>query len=242
MNSIQTLQKMRDMRLHGMAGIYDTGHTAGTYVSFSGDELLSVLIDAEWQDRENKKVERLNQYAGFRYSASLSEINYKEARTLDKDLIGRLATCQFISGRENILITGPTGVGKSFIASALGHQACAMGFKTLYFNTSKLFTKLHGARADNTLFKEISKIEKHDLLILDDFGLQSLEKRQRDILMEIIEDRHNRRSTIIASQLPVNIWHDVIGEGTIADAILDRLVHSAHRIELSGESLRKVKK
>ncbi len=242
MNSTQTLQKMRDMRLHGMAGIYDLGHTSGTYASFTADELLALLIDAEWQERENKKVERLNHSAGFRYGAGLSEINYKAARTLDKDLMGRLATCQFIEGRENILITGPTGVGKSFIASALGHQACSMGFKTLYFNTSKLFTKLNGARADNSLYKEINKIEKHDLLILDDFGLQSLEKHQRDMLMEIIEDRHNRRSTIIASQLPVNIWHDVIGEGTIADAILDRLVHSAHRIELSGESLRKVKK
>ncbi len=242
MNNTQTLQKMRALRLHGMASIYDQQLQAGAYASFTSDELLTLLIDAEWQERENKKVQRLHEQAGFRYRAHLSDISYKDARVLDKDVIGRLSTGGFIQNHENILITGPTGVGKSFIATAIGYQACALGYKTMYYNTAKLFSKLHGAKADNTLFKEITKISRQDLLILDDFGLQTLEKQQRDLLMEIIEDRHNRQSTIIASQLPVSVWHQVIGEGTIADAILDRLVHSSHRLELAGESLRKIKK
>lgn len=154
-----------------------------------------------------KKLGRLTVRAAFRYQSHLSEINYQAARDLDRELLNRLATCQFTQQKENILITGPTGVGKSFIASALGHQACAMGYQVAYYNTSKLFTWLHGARANNSLYKEIARIEKQNLLILDDFGLQNLDKAQRDLLMEIIEDRHNKKSTITASQLPVSTWY-----------------------------------
>jgi DNA replication protein DnaC len=178
----------------------------------------------------------------FRYLSHLSEVKYQAARDLDKELLTRLSSCQFIQQKENVLITGPTGVGKSFIASALGHQACSMAFKVAYYNTAKLFTRLNSAKADNSLYRKIARIEKQDLLILDDFGLQNLDKNKRDLLMEIIEDRHNKKATIIASQLPVSTWYEVIGEGIIADAILDRLVHGAHRISLSGESLRKIKK
>ena len=240
MNAQQTVEKMKSLRLHGMLQAYQS--SMDTKIQLTGDELLSILIDAEWQDRDNKRISRLTQGAGFRYTSNLSEVNYQAARELNKDLLARLATGQFIEQKENLLITGPTGVGKSFLASALGHQACSLGYKTAYYNTAKLFTRLHGARADNSLYKEIARIEKQDLLILDDFGLQNLDKPQRDLLMEIIEDRHNKKSTIIASQLPVSAWYEVIGEGTIADAILDRLVHAAHRLNLSGESLRKMKK
>lgn len=240
MNAQQTVEKMKSLRLHGMLQAYQS--SMETKVQLTADELLSILIDAEWQDRDNKRISRLTQGAGFRYTSNLSEVNYQAARELNKDLLARLATGQFIEQKENVLITGPTGVGKSFLASALGHQACSLGYKTAYYNTAKLFTRLHGARADNSLYKEIARIEKQDLLILDDFGLQNLDKPQRDLLMEIIEDRHNKKSTIIASQLPVSAWYEVIGEGTIADAILDRLVHAAHRLNLSGESLRKMKK
>ncbi len=151
----------------------------------------------------------------------------------------RLAGCDFIRKKENIIITGATGAGKSYLASALGHQACSAGFKVLYYNIAKLFTKLKMLKADATDIKEKEKIEKHDLLILDDFGLQRLDTENRLNLMEIIEDRHGRKSTIITSQLPVNQWHEVIAEPTIADAILDRIVHTAHRIELKGSSMRK---
>ena len=242
MNTQQTLEKMKSLRLHGMSLAYSSSIESQAHVQLTADELLSMLIDAEWQDRSNKKVARLTVSAAFRYLSHLSEINYQAARDLDRELLNRLASCQFIQQKENVLVTGPTGVGKSFIASALGQQACAMGYRVAYYNTSKLFTRLHCARADNSLYKEIARIEKQDLLILDDFGLQNLDKPQRDLLMKIKEDRHNKKSTIIASQLPVSTWYEVIGEGTIADVILDRLVHGAHRISLSGESLRKVKK
>ena len=145
----------------------------------------------------------------------------------------------FIRKKENLLITGPTGVGKSYIASAIGHQCCQMGFKTLYFNTQKLIARLRLLKADGSYAREIAKIERYDLLILDDFGLQLFDNESRMALMEIIEDRHGRKSTIIASQLPIAKWYEVIGESTIADAILDRMIHTAHRIELKGESRRK---
>jgi DNA replication protein DnaC len=199
MNTQQTLEKMKSLRLHGMSLAYSSSMESQGHLQLTADELLSMLIDAEWKERSNKKVARLTVGAAFRYLSHLSEINYQAARDLDRDLVNRLATCQFIQQKENILITGPTGVGKSFIASALGQQACAMGYKVAYYNTSKLFTRLHGAKADNSLYKEIARIEKQDLLILDDFGLQNLDKQQRDLLMEIIEDRHNKKSTICIS-------------------------------------------
>lgn len=151
----------------------------------------------------------------------------------------RMAECTFIGRKENLLITGSTGIGKSFIASAIGNQACNLGFKVHYANTTKLFTRLKMAKADGSYIREFAKMERQDLLILDDFGLQPLDASNRSVLMEIIEDRHGNRSTIITSQLPVAQWYEVIGEQTIADAILDRIVHDAHRMELVGESIRR---
>jgi len=153
----------------------------------------------------------------------------------------RFAECTYIRKQENILITGSTGIGKSHIATALGHQACTLGFKVYYANMAKLFSKLKMGKADGSYIREISRIERQDLLILDDFGLLPIDNQNRSALMEIIEDRHKKASMIITSQLPVNLWHEVIGEKTIADAILDRIVHDGHRIELKGESLRKTR-
>jgi DNA replication protein DnaC len=177
--------------------------------------------------------------ARFRYQASMEQVDYTARRELDKNQMLRLSSCSWISSKQNLILTGSTGVGKSFLASALGHQACMQGYKVCYRNCSKLFDELKIAKADGTYIKEISKIEKQDLLILDDFGLKPLDDNQRLILLELLEDRHGKRSTIITSQLPVNKWYDIIGEPTIADAILDRLVHSSHRIELAGDSMRK---
>ena len=146
---------------------------------------------------------------------------------------------RFIQKKENIIITGSTGIGKSYLASAIGHQACALGYKVIYFHNTKLFAKMKMAKADGSYLKELSRIEKHHLLLIDDFGIAPLDAASRSALMEIIEDRHGKTSTIITSQVPIAAWHDVIGEQTIADAILDRIVHDAHRIEMKGESLRK---
>jgi DNA replication protein DnaC len=235
----KNLEQMNLMKFYGMATAYQS--VIQGKQTFTNDELVSMLIQAEWEDREARKIRRHLKAARFRYHAAVEEITYQPDRNLDKTLMTRLTDCSFIKRHENILITGPTGVGKSFISSALGNQACHKGFRVLYFNTQKLFTRLTMSKADGTYMREIDRIEKQDLLILDDFGLQEMDTQKRMAFLEIIEDRFDIKSTIISSQLPVNKWYDVIGEGTIADAILDRLVNGAHRIDLQGESLRKIK-
>jgi DNA replication protein DnaC len=169
----------------------------------------------------------------------IEHVDYGTHRGLEKNAFIRLADCSFIERHENILIHGPTGAGKSYLASALGHQACMKGFKVRYFNMSKLFTSLKMSKADASYLKELNRLEKQDLLILDDFGLHPVETALRLALLDIMEDRHGKRSTIFVSQIPVSKWHELLGEQSVADAILDRIVHSAHRIELKGESMRK---
>ena len=233
------LQKMKQMKLHGMTAAFKASLEDGRKVNLTADELISFLVDAEWDDRNNRRIARRMKMARFRYKANIEQIDFGVDRNLDKNLMNRFAECNFIDKHENILITGSTGIGKSYIASALGNQACMLGYKVFYAGTSKLFAMLKMAKADGSYIKEIAKIEKADLLILDDFGMQPLDTQNRAALMEIIEDRHGERSTIIAGQLPVGQWHDVIGEKTVADAILDRIVHNAYRVEMEGESLRK---
>ena len=227
------------MKLHGMLRSYQTLLESNRHHDLTQDEFINMLVQAEWDERENKTITRNLRLARFRYEASVEEINFAAQRGLDKTQFLRLADMGFIDRKENVLITGATGVGKSFLSSALGHQACQSGYKTLYFNTQKLFSKLKILKADGSHNRELSRIEKYDLLILDDFGLASLDGVSRMALLEIIEDRHGRKSTIISSQLPVAKWYEIIGDNTIADAILDRMVHTAHRIELKGASLRK---
>jgi len=227
------------LRLHGMNRSWKALLETRRQSELSLEEGLDILLQAEVQDRENRRFDRLQKNARFRYQASVEELRYDASRGIDKSIITRLATGQYLDKGESVLITGATGCGKSFIASALGHQACVQGYKVAYFNTQKLLMKTKMSRAEGTIFKLFEGLSKTNLLILDDFGLTHLQQQQQLDLMEIIEDRHARSSTIIASQLPVSNWFDVIGEETIADAILDRLVHTSHRIELKGESLRK---
>lgn len=236
----KTIQQMKQLRLYGMHRAFETTMGPnGTDTAYTNDELIAYLVQCEWDDRHNRRIERLTKSARFRYTAVMEAIDYRPSRQLDKNQVQRLGSCDFIKKKENILITGSTGVGKSYLASAIGHQACSMGRKVMYFNTAKLFTMLKTSKADGSYLKRINKLEKQDLVILDDFGLKPLDNINRHALMEIIEDRHGQRSTIIASQLPVSKWHDIIGEKTLADAILDRLVHTAHRIDIKGESMRR---
>lgn len=239
MNKNQTIEKLKDMRLNAMANMYLHHIQNNLYSDSTPDEYLSVLIDHEWEERQNNKIQRLIKQAAFRQKASIADVDFATARNLDKNMFNRLSTLDFITKKENIILTGASGVGKSYLAQALGHQACLMGIKTQYYIASRLFNQLKLAKVDGTYQKDINKLMKSELLILDDFGLKAFDNHAREALMDIIEDRYNTRSTIVSSQIPVSAWYDIIGEGTIADAILDRLVNSSHRINLNGESLRK---
>lgn len=233
-----TLERMKQMRLFGMHRTFTTSLEQPAE-QLTSDEMVAMLIDSEWDDRHNRAIERSLRNAHFRYKATIEELDYSAERGLDKNLLYRLADCEFINRKENVLITGSTGTGKSFIASAIGHQACQSGFRVLYANATKLFAQLKMAKADGSSIKELAKIERQDLLILDDFGIQPLDQQSRASLLDIIEDRHGKRSTIITAQVPVKQWYDLINEKTVADAIMDRIVHNAQRIELKGESLRR---
>lgn len=233
--------QFKQLRLHGMSRSWQALIETRKHHELSFTEGIELLLQAEDEDRNGKRFERLQKNAHFRYQASMQELHIDASRGLDRSLMAALATGEYIPKGEAILISGSTGTGKSFLASALGHHACSQGYKVAYYNLQKLLLKTKMSRIDGTIYKFFEKLSKADLLILDDFGLTHLEQQQRMDFMEIIEDRHASAATIIASQLPVANWYDVIGEETIADAILDRMVHTSYRIELKGESLRKKK-
>ncbi len=230
---------MGRMRLLGMQQAFALCTQSEKIESFTGDELVHHLVQSEWDDRQYRALQRGLKNANFRYSASVEQLDYSQSRGLDKNQVQRLAACEFLKKGEDLFITGSTGTGKSFLASALGQQACLLGYKVLYTNTAKLMSHLKMAKADGAYLKELSKLEKQDALILDDFGVQPFDAGSRTLLLDIIEDRHGKHSTIITAQVPVKKWHELIGEKTIADAIMDRIVHQSIRIELYGESLRK---
>ena len=232
-------EQLSRLRLHGMARRLQELRQTKKNHDLSFNDGLELLLQAEEDDRDQKRFTRLRQKASFRYQASLEEMSFDSARGLDKSLIIELGTSGYLRKGESIVITGPTGCGKSYLASALGHQACVLGFKVSYYNMQKLLIRTKMCRLDGTILKFTERIAKTDLLILDDFGLAPLDRQQQLDLMEIVEDRHGKKSTIVASQLPIASWFDIIGEETIADAILDRLINTSYRIELKGDSLRK---
>src|SRR5690554_759189 len=237
MNTIEN--QLSQLRLHGMHSSWKAMVETRQHHELSFGDGLEVLLQSEAEERTYRRFERLKKSAQFRYQATVEELNLGASRGINTSQITELATGLYLEKGESVLITGATGCGKSFLASALGHQACSQGYKVLYFNTQKLLMKTKMSRIDGSFLKFFDKLAKAKLLILDDFGLAHLDKKQQMDLMEIIEDRHGKASTIIVSQLPVGSWYEIIGEATIADAILDRLVHTYHRIELKGESLRK---
>jgi DNA replication protein DnaC len=236
---MQIESQLSRLRLHGMGRSWQALLETRKQNELTLSEGLELLLQGEEQERNNKRFERLRMNARFRYQASIEELKLDASRGLDKGLIMKLATGEYLSKGEAVLITGATGCGKSFLASAFGYQACAQGYKVAYYNFQKLLMKTKIARKDGTIYKFFETTSKINLLIIDDFGLSHLDQQQQMDLMEMIEDRHGKSSTIIASQLPVESWYDVLGEETLADAIMDRLVHTAYRIELRGENLRK---
>jgi len=229
MNNEQTIEKLKQMRLGAMAQLHLQHVRDNGVADITADEYLALLTDHQWEDRQTRKIQRLLKQAGFAQSANLAEVNYAQQRNLDRNMFARLGTLDFMARKENIILTGASGTGKSYLAQALGHQACMMEHRDIYANTARLFKRLKLCKVDGTYLKELDKLLKTDLLILDDFGLQSFDNHAREALMDIIDDRYNKASTIISSQIPVSAWYDIIGESTIADAILD----------LKGESLRK---
>jgi DNA replication protein DnaC len=241
MNNQHTIEKMKQMRLGGMALMHHTNSTNNLNHDYTIDQYVAMLVDQEWEVRQNNKIENLIKNARFRFPATIRDVDHSVNRQLDKNTFERLATLEFARNRENLIITGATGTGKSYLAQALGHQACMLLMKTKYYNTARLMDHFKLSRLEGNYTKSLKDIEKTDLLILDDFGLNTFDNQGRQALMDVIESIYDRRSVIISSQVPVSAWHDLIGEGTIADAILDRVVYSSHRIQLKGESLRKNK-
>ena len=243
MNHTATIEKLNTMKLRGMAEAFQNALETGRRKSgMSPDEFIGFLVDAEWENRQNRRLRRFVKKAKFRYQAGFEDLDFTLKRNLDKDMVDRLSDSKWVQKAKNIIITGATGVGKSFIASALGHQACQDDFKTAYFNCLKLFSHLKRSQADHSYDREIKKIQRADLIILDDFGLQPLDAKDRMSLLEILEDRYGRSSTIMVSQIPVSKWHELIGDSTIADAICDRMIHSSYRIDMKGDSVRKMQK
>ncbi|GHU57388.1 putative insertion sequence ATP-binding protein y4bM/y4kI/y4tA [Bacteroidia bacterium] len=227
------------LKLSGMASCLKTLEETRKTGCLSLEDGLKLLLQSEYDQRESNRHARLLKNASFRYRASIEELGFDAARGLEQNRILALATGSYIRNGESILITGSAGCGKSFLASALGAQACKQGFSVAYYNMQKLMARLKIARLEGSAIGLFDKLAKTDLLILDDFGLSAMDYQQQLDFMEMIEDRHARKSTVIASQLPVASWFDVFKEETLADAILDRIVHTSHRFELKGESLRK---
>jgi DNA replication protein DnaC len=239
-NNQATLQKMERMGMWGMMQRFRACMQEGAKNELTPDELVSMLVEAEWDERQNRRLTRLLKLARFRYRAGLEDIDFGLKRNLSKNLLMRLADCQWVEHHQDLILTGPCGSGKSFIASALGQQACMYGHTVAYWPAAKLFEQLKLCKADGSYLREMGKLARKRLVIVDDFGLEVLDTASRLFLLELLEDRHGRASTLVASQLPVSQWHQLIGEPTIADAICDRIVHTAHRIELKGESVRKL--
>jgi len=227
------------MRLHGMVRAFQNLLETNENTKLTVDEAISYLIDSEWDDKHTRKLERLIRAANFRYQATMEDLEFSPQRGLDKNLITRLSDCSWVKAGKDIIITGATGVGKSYIGSALGFQACRYGISVGYYSSNRLFNELTLRKKEGTYLKMLQRIMKKEVIILDDFGLEKMGSVSRMALLEIMEDRHKRKPIIIVSQMPVSTWHDIIGEPTIADAILDRLVYNSYRIELKGESFRK---
>lgn len=238
----QTVDLLYAMNLNAMAEGFKEQMNQADIQELSFEERFSLLVDRQWNYRENRKIKRLLDDAKLKLNACIEDIDFKAPRGLDKSVILRLADCRWIQNAENVIITGPTGGGKTYLACALANKACRMGLSAFYIRIPRLFQQLGIAKADGSYAKIMKRLLRTKVLILDDFGLAPLAQAERHDLLEVIEDRHGISSTIVTTQLPIGTWHDAIKDPTIADAILDRLIHNAHKITLKGEeSMRKIR-
>lgn len=235
------LDKLRQLRCQGMLEALQEQLQQSDIQSLSFEDRVSFMVDREWWLRENRRIKKRLKDANLRQSACMEDIDYDPIRGLSKAVMQTLASCQWIREFQNLLLIGPTGTGKSFLASALGHKACLEGYTARYVRLPRLLQELSIARGDGRYLKLIQQISKSQVLILDDWGVMPMDEGNRRDLLEILDDRHQNASTIVTSQLPLTHWHEFIGDPTLADAILDRLIHNAHKIELKGESMRKKK-
>jgi len=241
MNVQTTVEQLRQLKLHGMVKAYEAALTVPVHEQISPDLLIARMAEAELQHRVNQKTEIYLKQSKLRYNAVMEQVYCNPSRNITSDQLMKLADGMFIERAENVLITGATGCGKSYLACALGRQACSLGYRVLYFGMNRFLERVSQSKLDGTFIKLLNHIEKTNLLILDDFGLSPLDNISRLALLQILEDRYGKKAIIITSQLPVVKWYEFIGEPTLADAIMDRLAGNAHRIELKGESLRKKK-
>ena len=237
----QTMDRLRELKLTGMAKALEEQISSAGYDGMGFEERLGLLVDREVTERGNRRLQTRLRKARLRQQACMEDIDYRHSRGLDRSVMRHLSTCRWIRDHHNIIVTGPTGVGKSYISCALAHRACVEGYTAMYFRAPRLFGELAVARGDGRYARLMNSISRVQLLVIDDWGLSVLTESERKDLLEILEDRHGVYSTIVAGQLPVEHWHEAIGNPTLADAILDRLVHNAYKINLKGESMRKKK-
>jgi len=237
----QTLEKLHAMRLTGMADAFKDQIMQPDMNDLSFEERFGFLVDQHWTWKEDRRLKTLLRNAKLKDNACIEDIDYKSPRGINKSLILSLSGCDWIKNAQNIIITGPTGVGKTYLACALANSACRKGFSSLYKRSSRLFQEIAVARADGTYPKLMNKIAKAKVLIIDDFCITPMKDQERKDLLEVIEDRQGLCSTTISTQVPMKSWFDAIGDPTIADAVLDRLIHNAHKINLKGESMRKIR-
>ena len=234
-----TIEKLHAMKLHGMADAFREQLEASASQQLSFEERFGFLVDRQWSWKQERALTRRLQLARFKERGVVEDIDYRHPRGLDRKLIRTLATSEWVRQHQNILFIGPTGLGKTWLACALAHRACRDGFLSSHKRMAELFRELAVARADGSIGQLLTKLSRIDVLLFDDFAMTTMKDHERRDFLEICDDRYQRRSTILTSQVPVAHWHEQIGDPSIADSILDRLVHNAHRIELSGESMRK---
>ena len=238
----QTIQKLRQMKLTGMAQALEQQMEQPATYDLSFEERVGLLVDREESYRENRRLDRLLRVARLKQNACIEDIDYTHRRGLDKSQMAQLVSCQWVRGGHNLLISGPTGSGKTWLACALGNAACRAGISAIYVRATRLMEELAIGRGDGSYRRRMSQLAKAGLIIVDDWGLSEMTNTQRQDLLEILEERHAVRSTLITSQLPIEKWHEYIGNPTLADAIMDRLLSKGHRLQLKGESMRKMKK